>query len=85
VTTITFDTLAYAKKLTAVGVPVEQAEVQAEAIAEIIEERLATKKDLEELKIELKRDIQEMSYKLIIAVGGMLVVVIGVLAAIIKL
>ena len=44
--TNTFDTLAYVKKLRAAGVPEEQAEVQAEAFAEIIEDRLATKKDV---------------------------------------
>lgn len=35
--TMTFDTLAYAKKLRAVGVPEAQAEVQAEAQREAIE------------------------------------------------
>ena len=33
---ITFDTHAYIKKLTAVGMPEEQAEVQAQAIAELV-------------------------------------------------
>ncbi|CAL7964141.1 conserved hypothetical protein [Gammaproteobacteria bacterium] len=60
-----FDTLKYANRLKAVGVPEKQAEVQAETMAEIIEDKLATKKDLElvredlELvKSELKRDIE---------------------------
>jgi len=54
---ITFDTLAYANKLKAAGVPDKQAEVQAEAIAEVIGDKLATKQDLE-LKIsELKNEI----------------------------
>ena len=35
---ITFDTLAYVKKLKAAGVPEAQAEVQAEALVEIIDE-----------------------------------------------
>jgi len=83
--TITFDTLAYAKKLKAAGVPEQQAEVQAEAIAEIIEERLASKHDIEELRTDLKRDIAEMSYKLTIRMGSMLVIAVGVLTAIIKL
>jgi hypothetical protein len=50
---IAFDTLAYAKNLKAVGVPEEQAEVQAEAFAEIIEERLSIKQDLKELELRL--------------------------------
>ena len=43
-----FDTLAYAKKLKAIGVPDEVAEVQAAWLAEIVEERLTTKRDLKE-------------------------------------
>jgi hypothetical protein len=44
---IAFYTLAYSKKLRAVGVQEQQAEVQAEAMAELIEERLVTKLDIE--------------------------------------
>ena len=66
-----FDTLAYAKKLKAVGFTEEQAEVQAETFAEIIDERLATKqdilalkKDIKELEISLKRDMKELETRL---------------------
>jgi hypothetical protein len=52
-----FDTLQYANKLKAVGVPEKQAEVQAETMVEIISNNLATKQDLELVKSELKRDI----------------------------
>ena len=62
-----FDTLSYAKKLKAVGFTEEQAEVQAETLSEIIDERLATKqdilalkKDIKELETRLKRDMKEM-------------------------
>ena len=89
---IAFDTLAYAKKLKKAGVPEEQAEVQAEALAEIVEERLSTKRDLKELEVELKRsieevrrDIKEMVMHLTIRLGGMLVVAVGVVAALVKL
>jgi len=54
--TVVFDTLSYAKKLKAAGFTEEQAEVQAEALAEIVDERLATKQDI----LELKRDIKEL-------------------------
>jgi len=81
----TFDTLQYAKRLRDVGVPEQQAEVQAEALREIIENNLATKKDLFEVKTELKRDIAEMGLKMTIRFGGMLIVAVLVLAAIIKL
>lgn len=59
-TTIVFDTLAFSKKLRAAGVPEKQAEVQAEALAEIFDENLATKKDLKQLENALKKDIKEL-------------------------
>ncbi len=40
-----FDTLAYAKKLKTAGFTDLQAETQAEALAEIVEMQLATKRD----------------------------------------
>ena len=64
---IAFDTLAYAKKLKSVGFTEDQAEVQAEALAQIIDERLATKQDIFSLKRdieELKRDMKEMDVSL---------------------
>ena len=77
--TSTFDTLAYAKKLKAAGVPEEQAEVQAETFAEIIEERLATKcdidllrRDMKEMEPELKKDIVASKSETIKWIAGML-------------
>lgn len=55
--TIPFDTHAYVKKLEAVGVPEAQAEVQAEAIAALVNDQLATKRDLLELELRLKHDL----------------------------
>lgn len=60
----TFDTLRYVKKLVAVGFTQPQAEVQAETMAEIIDDNLATKKDLEEIETSLKRDIKELDLKI---------------------
>ena len=50
---IAFDTLAYAKKMKAVGFTEEQAEVQAEAISDLINDQLTTKQDLHELELRL--------------------------------
>ena len=80
-----FDTLAYAKKLKAVGVPDEVAEVQAEALAEIVEERLTTKRDLKELEERLINRINELEYKITIRLGAMLAVVIAAVSALVKL
>ena len=64
---IAFDTLAYARKLKSVGFTEDQAEVQAEALVQIIDERLATKQDIFSIKRdieELKRDMKEMDVSL---------------------
>lgn len=76
--TITFDTHVYVKKLKAVGVPEEQVEVQAQAIADVVTDRLVTKADLE-------RGLKELEYRLVIRLGGMIVVAIGVIATLVKL
>lgn len=90
--TITFDTLAYSKRLKAAGVPEEQAEVQAETFAEIMEERLATKYDIEllrrdmkEMEPGLKKDIAASKSETIKWVAGMLIVQAGLIAALVKL
>lgn len=85
VTTIAFDTLAYANKLKQAGVPNRQAEVQAEAMAELVEERLATKRDLSELEERIANRMNELEYRLTIRLGSMLVVAVSILAALVKL
>ena len=76
--TISFDTLAYAKKLMAAGVPSKQAEVQAEALAEIVDERIATKQDLIELESRITANIIKW-------VAGMLVAQAAIVATLVKL
>ncbi|MBF0133493.1 MAG: DUF1640 domain-containing protein [Magnetococcales bacterium] len=73
-TAIAFDMLAYAKRLKAAGVPESQAEVHAEAMAELIEDRLATKQDLKELEL-----------RLVIRLGGMQAATVAIVAALVKL
>ncbi len=57
---IAFDTHAFVKRMKEVGMPEEQAEVLAQSQVELIEERVATKRDLEELEASLKRDLKEI-------------------------
>ena len=80
-TAIAFDTLAYAKKLKAAGVPESQAEVHAEAMAELVEDRLATKLDIE----NVRRDMKEMELRLVIRLGGMQAATVAIVAALVKL
>ena len=57
---IPYDTHAFVKRLKSVGFTEEQAEVFAEEQAKLIEQRLATKMDID----EVKRDIREAEYRL---------------------
>ena len=83
--TITFDTLAYAKKLIAAGVPARQAEVQAETFAEIIDERIATKNDLKEQENRLLIEINRSKVEIIKWVAGMLIAQAAIVATLVKL
>ena len=57
-------TLTYVSDLRAAGVPEKQAQIQAEFITDIIEDNLATKTDLEKVKVELKTDIEKLRNEL---------------------
>ncbi len=61
---IIMDTLSYAKKLKAVGFTEDQAEVQAEMLAKIVDEKLATKYDMKKLETSLRRDMKELESSL---------------------
>ncbi len=88
----TFDTLMYAKKLQQAGFTVQQAEIQAETLKEIIEDNLASKQDIHNLHkdmLDIRKDMQQMEerlvYKLTIRLGLMLAASITLIAAIVKL
>ena len=76
--TITFDTLEFAKKLKSANFSEEQSEVLAQAVAGIIDEQIATKRDLQELELRLKHDLT-------LRLGAMLVAGITIVAALMKL
>ena len=82
---LTFDTLAYVKKLKAAGVPESQAEVQAETFAEIIDEKLSTKRDLKEMELALRSDMVAVKSEIIKWVAGMLVAQAAIVATLVKL
>lgn len=84
-TTIAFDTLAFAKKMKAAGFTEQQAEMQAEALKEILGTELATKKDLVEVKASLEKDIRETKVDIIKWVAGMLVAQAAIVATLVKL
>ena len=72
------DTEGLAKKLKSAGFTEEQAEVQAEALAGLVNEQLATKRDLNELEMRLKHDLT-------IRLGGMMITGIAIVATLVKI
>ncbi len=57
---LAFDTLAYARRLEVAGFSRQQAETLAEEQAKLIDERLATKADIEALRLATKADIEAL-------------------------
>jgi hypothetical protein len=76
-----FNTLMYAKKLEEAGVSRLQAEAHVQIIAEIVEGDLATKSDIRELKYEM----QQLEYRLIIKLGAVVTAIITAAVTILKL
>ena len=86
---IAFDTHAFVKELTNAGMPEAQAEVLARSQAKLIDEKLATKQDLKHLEERLRRDMRELElrlkHNLTVRLGSMMVITVGVVAALVKL
>ncbi len=86
-----FDTLTYAKKLQESGFTSQQAEAQAEALHAVVDENLATKRDMKELETRLsheielvRRDIEQVRRDIIIWLGGLIVVATAALGVLMK-
>ena len=76
--TLAFDTHAYIKKLKAVGFTEEQAEVQAETLAGLINDHLVTKQYFD---LRLK----ELEMRLTLRLGAVMAASIAIVAALVKL
>lgn len=83
--TITFDKLRYAEKLQAGGISQEQAKVQADALDEALRETVATRYDVQDVKKEMKHDIELLSRDLTIKLYTVVGVATGIILAAIKL
>jgi hypothetical protein len=81
--TILFNTLEYANNLREAGVDEKQANVQANALAEIFDNRLATKedlkRDLKELELKMRRDNAELKVDIIRWFVGSNVTLVGIM------
>jgi hypothetical protein len=93
---IAFDTLAYVKRLRDAGFEPEQAEAQAEALVFAIGDSLATseelhtveanlRKDIGDLRMEIRAEIREANRALIKWLVPMLIGQTAVVAALVKL
>jgi hypothetical protein len=80
-----FDTLGYSKRLRDAGVPQFQAEAHAEAAGEFVMAELVTKTDIQTLTTHFDAKLDNLSLRLTIRLGVMLVAGISILAAVIKL
>ena len=76
--TIVFDTHAFVKELTEAGMPEAQAGVLARSRANLIDEKLATKEDLEKLELRL-------TMRLTMLLGSMMVVAVAAVAVLVEL
>ncbi len=57
ITTFIFDTLQFVKKMREAGMPEKQAEIQAETIAGVMENNLASKQDLQQVETTLRQEV----------------------------
>jgi len=71
-----FDTLAYAKKLKAAGVPDAQAEAQAQALAEAISTDLVTKDYLDARIADLRIDLIKWMVGIAITLAALLITIL---------
>ena len=84
----TFDMHDFVKRLIGAGMPEAQAEILAREQSRMVQERLASKQDIMEVKLaiqEVRREITIVEQKLTIRLGAMLVVGVIFLAALDKL
>jgi len=73
-----FDTLQYANKLKNAGVPEKQAEVHAEAIVELVDNKLVTKQNL-------RQELKALELRMTIKLGGIMLGGISMLVVLMKL
>jgi hypothetical protein len=88
---ITFDTLKYGNRLKAAGAESRIAEAEAEALAEVFElnlKEVATRDDLKQMEERLNEKMDarflQLEQRMIIKLGGLMVVAISAVATLVK-
>ena len=82
---LAIDTLRYAKRLREAGFSQEQAEVQAEALAEAVRDSLVTKLDLNEAVEKLRIEMRDLHSALIRWLIPLMIAQVAATAALVKL
>ena len=79
--TVSFDTLKFANRLKAAGVPDKQAEAEAEILGEALEVNLKSlvTEDM------LRRELLLLEQRITIKLGGIIAVAVGILIAVMRL
>lgn len=73
------DTLKYSKILVAGGVPKNQAEAQAEALVAVVDDHLATKSDIKDLRQEFKSDMFALKNEMLAMKNDLLIRLSGII------
>lgn len=76
-----FDTLQYTKGAELVGMPRAHAEYQAQQLGKLANEGLATKKDLEEMRVKI---IDQLSIRVGYMMVGVVTIIVALLGFVIK-
>jgi hypothetical protein len=83
-----FNAIWYTQELEKVGFSRGQAELSVRLVIDVMNENFATKADLKELGLDLRSEMRELEYKLIIKLstilGAMMTFAIGATATIVK-
>ncbi len=85
--TLTFDTLRFANRLMAAGVPPEHAEAEAAALSEVLEvnlKELATKDDLKALEMKLDGRFERLMGDIMLLKWMLGILIAGVVSLILK-
>src|SRR6185369_8179074 len=59
-----FDSLSYSNELRKIGVPEDQANLQAKVLFAVVDEQLLNKQDLEKVETKLSTDMEKLEVKL---------------------
>jgi len=84
-TAVVFDTLKFSKRLIEAGFTDKQAATLAEEQAALMDDQLATKRDLNELEVKLEVKLAETKADILKWVAGLLLTQTAVIAALVKL